>query len=106
MRLDEDAKEYLWWDAELTFDPTGSTVEIEVDGTRYAMAWQGSPVVVTAGKKWTQTARTTTKFAGSTVTPGAGVVVLTPGTHTLKPVTTPTDGQVVPHSYPSTLISK
>ncbi len=94
MKLDEDAKVYVWWDAELTVDPTGSTVVIEIDGTSRAMTWQGSPV--SAGGKWTQTARTTDKVAGSTVTPGAGLIVLTAGSHTTKPLVTTADGQVVP----------
>lgn len=93
MKLDEDTKVFLFWDADLSVDPTSSTVEIEVDGTRHAMTWQGSPVQ--AGARWTQTARTTEKFAGSTVTPGASIVVLTVGSHTIKPVVTTADGQIV-----------
>lgn len=104
LRLDEDAKVYLWWDAVLTMDPTGSTVTVEIDGVSHAMTWQGSPVQ--SGSTWTQTARSTEKLAGSTVTAGAGLVSLTAGTHTLKPIVTTADGQIVPHAYRETVAAK
>lgn len=94
MNLDNDAQVYLWWDADLTSTPAGSTVTFELDGTSKPMTWQGSPVQV--GTRWTQTARSTDKLAGSTVTAGAGLVVLTSGKHTVKPLVVLSDGQVVP----------
>ena len=66
-------------------DPTGSTVEVSIDGTWYPATWLGSPVV--AGTKWTQTARTTGYFAGPSAV-AAGATVLTLGRHlTLSRVT-------------------
>lgn len=94
MNLDNDAQVYLWWDADLTANPTGSTVVYELDGVSKGMTWQGSPVQV--GSRWTQTARSVDKVAGSSVTPAAGLNVLTSGSHTVKPIVTLSDGQVVP----------
>lgn len=94
MNLDQDAQVYLWWDADLTVTPAGSTVTFELDGVSKPMTWQGSPVAV--GTRWTQTARSTDKIAGSTVTPAAGLNVLTAGYHTVKPIVVLADGQVVP----------
>lgn len=91
--IDDDAKLYLWFDATLTFDPAGSTVELEVDATRYAMTWQGSPTVV--GSTWTQTARSTQMFAGSNAGSVGSPVALTAGRHQAQPIVT-TGGQVVP----------
>ena len=99
MRLDDDALEYLWWrDADMTFDPTGSTVVLEVDGTPRAMTWQGSPVQVGSGSsaKWVQTARTNMKFAGSAVSVTNPDIQLTVGRHMAQPIVTTADGQKVP----------
>lgn len=93
MNIDDDAKLYLWWDATLTFDPTGSTVEIEIDATRYPMTWQGAPVA--AAGSWTQTARTTSMFAGSNAGTVGAPVVLTVGRHLGQPIVS-VGGQVVP----------
>ena len=94
MILDDDAKLYLYSPVELTVDPTGSTVELEVGSTRYAMAWQGSPVAGIG--KWTQTARTTAKFCGSSTTAVGTDVKLAAGIYDLQVIVTPTDGQVIP----------
>ena len=94
MNLDDDARVNIRWDASLTFDPTGSTVELEVDGTRHAMSWQGSPV--SAGGRWTQRALTNDRFCGSAATPIGSDVALTVGSHPAQPIVTTADGQVVP----------
>ncbi|MGZ4521923.1 MAG: hypothetical protein ACXVXO_00685 [Mycobacteriaceae bacterium] len=94
MRLDDDAKTYLWWrSGELTADPTGSTVALEVDGTQRAMVWDVP--AVQSGTKWIVTARTTMKFAGSAATVSGTDVALTPGRHIAQPIVTTADGQVV-----------
>ncbi len=97
MRIDEDARLNISWDATLTFDPTGSTVVLAIDGTPYAMAWQGTPVA--ASGTWTQTARTTARFCGSLATPLAGDVKLAVGRRMGEPIVTLADGQIVP-CYP------
>lgn len=93
MRLDDDARVFISWDAEITADPTGSTVELEVDSTRYAATWQASPVV--AGTVWRQTARTTKKFCGTSATAGSDIG-LTAGPHPAQWIVTMPDGQVLP----------
>jgi hypothetical protein len=94
MRIDDDAKVYIWWDAVVTADPTGSSVKLEIDdATQYDMAWQGSPVQ--SGSNWTQTARTTVRFAG-TIAPISGTDVrLTSGRHMAQPIATLADGQII-----------
>lgn len=101
MRIDDDARVYLWWDAVLTVDPTGSTVTIEVDGVAYPMAWQGTPVA--AAGQWSQTARTVDMFTGSAVTPAGTDVALPAGRHTAQPRVTLPDGQIIPSTYPDPL---
>lgn len=74
MRFDAGTKTRILEDMELSFDPTGTTVEIKIDAEWYPATWIGSPVA--ASGKWTQTARTTGYFAGpEVVTPGAAVVL-------------------------------
>lgn len=77
MRFDAGTRTRILVTMELDFDPTGSTVEVKVDGIWYPATWQGTPV--SASGKWTQTARTTGYFAGPEVASGsvAGAVVLT-----------------------------
>lgn len=94
MRLDDDAKLFVWYDFTLSFDPTGSTVGLDVDGTRHPMEWQATPVE--AGSSWTQTAKTTERFCGTAATAGTGDVALTAGRHMAQAIVTPGDGQVVP----------
>lgn len=61
-------------DVVLSFDPTGSTVEIKVDSTWHAAIWLDTPVE--CDKKWMQTAQTVEYFAGPEVsTPGAAVLL-------------------------------
>lgn len=78
MRLDDETRTRLFVDMTLDVDPTGSTVEVSIDGTWHACDWQGTPA--SAGGKWTQTARTTGYFAGPTATPD-GAAVLAAGRH-------------------------
>lgn len=94
MRLDDDALVFVTWDAELSADPTGSTVELEVDGVRRSATWQGSPVQ--SGSSWRQTARTNGKLGGTNSTPGGSDVKLTAGRHMAQFIVTTADGQVVP----------
>lgn len=94
MRIDDNARVYIWWDAELTFDPAGSTVALKIAGVSHAMAWQAAPSG--AGTKWTQTARTTAAFIGSARGAAGSDVALTVGRHVGEPVVTLADGQVVP----------
>jgi hypothetical protein len=74
-------------DVTLDVDPTGSTVSVQVDGTWYAAAWQGSPVQRNvqvngvAVPRWQQTARTTGYFAGPAHATPAGATVLALGRH-------------------------
>jgi len=99
VRIDDDARLYIWWDATLTFDPATATVELDVDGTRYPMTWQGA--AVSAGGKWTRTARTSAMFVGTARTVSGSDVKLTAGRHVAEPIVTAADGQVVPVSYPT-----
>lgn len=95
MRLDDDARTYLWWrNGEMTADPAGSTVALEVDGTLRTMVWDGT--AVQSGSKWIVTARTTMKFAGSAATVSGSDVQLTVGRHMAQPIVTTADGQTVP----------
>lgn len=98
MRIDDDARLYLWWDAVLTFDPSSATVELDVDGTRYAMTWIDT--AANDGTRWTRTARTTAKFIGSAMTISGSDVKLTVGRHIAEPIVSTADGQVVPSSSP------
>ena len=96
MKLHPSTRARLIADVTLDFDPTGSTVEVAVDGTWYPASWVGSPVQrnVSVGgaivARWTQTARTTGFFAGPTATP-AGAVVLAAGRRSTKVRVTGTD---------------
>ena len=94
MKLDDDALLNLFWDATLTFDPTGSTVVLEVDGTQHAATWLAAPVQ--SGGSWTQTARTTARFAGSAVTVSGSDVQPATGRRMCQWLVTTADGQRVP----------
>lgn len=100
MILDDDARVYLTSSLEVTVDPTGSTVELEVGSTRYPMAWVGSPVTATVKgvQVWRQDAKTTYRFCGSSATAAGTDVALTAGTHRAQPIVTLSDGQVLPGS--------
>lgn len=99
MRIDDDARLYIWWDATFTFDPTDATVELDVDGTRYPMTW--TTTAAGSGSQWTRTARTTAKFVGRSRTAAGGEVALTAGRHMAEPIVSTVDGQIVPIAYPA-----
>ena len=83
-------------DLTVDIDPTGSTVELKVDGTWYPAEWQGASVL--AAGKWKQTARTTGYFAGPDAV-AAGATVLAVGRHLTKTrVTSGSDILVAPSS--------
>lgn len=75
MKFDAATRTRLLATMTLDFDPTGSTVEVKVDGTWYPATWQGTPTQ--SGGTWTQTARTTDYFAGPEIASPAGAIVLT-----------------------------
>ena len=97
MKLHPSTRARLIADITLDFDPTGSTVEVSVDGTWYPASWIGSPVhrnIYANGAtvdRWTQTARTTGFFAGPSATPAGAVVLATTPRHTTKVRVTGTD---------------
>lgn len=104
MIVDDDGRTYLWVDAELSADPSGSTPVLEVTlgdtpiaGSPFEMAWQGVPVdlgtVETPGP-WTQTARTTVRFCGSNATAGAGDVKPGAGSYYAQLHLDAPDGQI------------
>jgi hypothetical protein len=81
MRFDRATRTRVLVDMELDVNPTGSTIELFVDGTWRPADWQATPVQL--GDKWTQTARSSGFFAGPDAT-GTGATVLTPGRHPTK----------------------
>ena len=97
MKLHPSTRARLIADITLDFDPTGSTVEVSVDGTWYPASWLGSPVQrnVSVGgatvPRWTQTARTTGFFAGPSATPAGAVVLAATPRHTTQVRVTGTD---------------
>lgn len=93
MNIDNDAKLYIWWDATLSFDPTGSVVTLKIDNTTYPMTWIGAPLL-SGLSVWRQTARTDGLFAGSAVNP-AGAVALPVGRLVAEPIVS-ANGQVIP----------
>jgi len=95
MNIDDDARLYIYWDAVLTFNPAGSTVELKIGLTKYPMTWQGSPVG--SGDSWKQTARTDSMFRGSLGGSTGSPVALTVGRHIGEPIVT-VGSQVVPSS--------
>lgn len=78
MNLNRATRDQLRADMELDADPTGTTVEVCVDGIWYAATWQGSPV--NDRGVWKQSALTSTFFCGPDATAN-GAVVLTAGEH-------------------------
>ena len=75
-------------------NPTGSTIEVAIDGTWYPATWLDSPVQ--SGAKWTQTARTVAYFAGPNATAN-GATVLALGKHpTMTRVTQGSDVLTMP----------
>ena len=97
MKLNPSTRARLIADVTLDFDPTGSTVEVAVDGTWYPASWQGTAVkraVFVNGAtvdRWTQTARTTGFFAGPTATPAGAVVLAATPRHQTQVRVTGTD---------------
>lgn len=79
MKFDTGTKTRVIADMTLDIDPTGSTIEVQVDSTWYAASWLGSPV--SASGKWTQSAQTTGYFAGPDVASPGSAVVLATGRH-------------------------
>lgn len=78
MRLDDETRTRLFVDMEVSADPTGSTIQLSIDGTWHTCDWQGTPTQT--GGKWTQTARTSGYFAGPAATAN-GATVLSVGRH-------------------------
>ena len=93
MIIDDGAKLYIYWDATLTFDPTTSTVQLQINNTYYAMAWQSTPVY--SGGKWRQTAKTTQLFGGSLADATNTPVLLGKGRFLGEPTVT-IGSQIVP----------
>lgn len=93
MNLDRGTRTRLFVDMELDVDPTGSTVDVAVDGTWYPATWQGT--AVQSGTKWRQTARTNGYFAGPDVASPNGAVVLTAQRHSTKTRVTTGTGDVL-----------
>jgi hypothetical protein len=83
MILDASTRTQILVDMTLSFDPTGSTVELQVDGGAWhAATWQDTATTIGVGKdkRWMQSARTSDYFAGPLAT-AAGATVLTAGKH-------------------------
>lgn len=85
MRFDTGTRTRLLVDMTLDFDPTGSTIEVDVDGTWYPATWLETPTAQPVSRdyprgKWTQTAQTSEFFAGPAATPD-GATVLIVGRH-------------------------
>lgn len=96
MKIDDDAKVYLFWDAEMSFDPASTTVELEIDDVRYSMMWMPPAAVVIDGK-WHQSARTTDLFGGSQASATNSPIKLTAGQHKAQLIIS-AGNQVVPSS--------
>jgi hypothetical protein len=94
MNFPRGTRTKIFEDMTLDVDPTGSTVELAVDGTWYPAAWQGS--AVQSGSKWTQTALTTGYFAGPDAV-ASGATVLTAGRHLTTTRVTLAAGDVLVH---------
>lgn len=82
MNFDRASRAQLTLHVRTSFDPTGSEVELAVDGTWYPATWQGVPSRNPAGTEWTQSAVTVGYFAGPAG--GGGATTLTPGRHTTR----------------------
>jgi hypothetical protein len=105
MRFDQGTRTRLLVDMTLDFDPAGSTVEVEVDGTWFAATWLGTATATPASAanprgKWTQTARTTGYFAGPLHEAPAGATVLAAGRHLTQTRVTSGGDTIVSNSTP------
>ena len=99
MRIDDDESRFLWWPAISTIDPTdASNPVLEITDpagvvTPHAMTWAGA-ATTTAGV-WRRSARTVSRFVGTSRTAGVGEVALAAGRHMGQPRATFPDGQVI-----------
>ena len=75
MKINPGSRVKLTLTTEATFDPTGSTIELSVDGVWHPATWLGTPTAT--GSKWTQSAETTEWFAGPVATANGAVVLAT-----------------------------
>lgn len=83
----------------LDFDPTGSTIELQVDGTWYPCTWLGTATA--SGAKWTQQARTVAYFSG---TAQPTTTVLTTGRHPTRTRVTLSGDVIVADSSPVDIV--
>ena len=103
MRIDNNARKIIFWKAELTFNPSGTTVKLRIDSSTYDMVWVGP---ITTGVNldglpvWRQTAQTNQKFIGSDMTKQGDEVQLVPDKYMGEPTVHTTDGQDIP-CYPA-----
>lgn len=95
MRLDDDARVILGWEAELTVDPAGSTVELEVGETTYPMVWVGEGVL--RRDVWVRRAQTVNMLRGTSApADDESDIVLAAGVHQAEVIVTTLDGQRLP----------
>lgn len=79
----------------MTFDPTGSTVALWLNGTSVSMSWAGVPILAADGT-WSQYARTNAMFSGTALLPpDPADVALAAGRYIGTPVITLIGGQQV-----------
>ena len=103
MTWDDDKVSALYYDAVTNVDPSSATIVMDIDGTAYPMDWDGAATSETRWDStrrkdvttWYRTAHTVTALAGPSVTPGAGITVLTAGRHVFEPRIT-IGGTVIP----------
>lgn len=97
--LDFDAATHtrLLADVTLDFDPTGTTVEVMVDGAWHAAIWLDSPVQCRENT-WEQTAQTVEYFAGPEVLPTNGVLLTSTPRHRTKTRVTKGEDAIVADS--------
>lgn len=82
MRLDPDARQYVFLDITVSTDPAAATAEVELDDSGVWTAWVWDAAAVDNGDgTWTRTAKRL--FAGPDADPGSAQV-LTGGRHLVK----------------------
>lgn len=100
---------HLWWEGVTEWDPTSTTLVLEVDGTAYPCTWDAAATSATRWDaqrreqvtEWSRRGRTVALFRGVDRTDAAPVVALTEGTHQAKAIYALADGQVIgtlPHT--------
>ena len=94
MRIDDDARLYLRWEAVTNVSPDEATITLKIGDTLHALVWSGA--AVQSGQSWTRTAQSEAMFTGSNVTPQGPDVALEPGQHRCEAILTLPDGQIVP----------